>query len=106
VAGARSRVATFNIPKAARAGHRFAARVSLPAASEAASGDAVDIPSLSCSATLGGLPLDTVARTAGLRSASCVWRLPAPAHGRTLRGVVSVDTGRRTVRRVFTRRVR
>lgn len=102
--GTSGRATTFRLPKIARAGSRFTVKVALPAAE--GRGTDVTIPSLSCSATLGGRPLATVARTAGIRAASCVWKLPATSHGRTLRGVVAVDTGKKSVRRVFTRKIR
>lgn len=89
-------------PKPAKAGRPFAASL---AADENDTGAPVGAGTVTCAATvnLARIPAVTHVVTNGV--ASCVWRLPATAKGKTLRGKITLTVRGTAVTRTFTARI-
>ena len=89
--------------RAPTAGHLFSVRLAFAAHADR---DGLVIPRVSCSASVSGRPLPTVARAAGVRTARCSWRLPAGASGRWLKATLAVRAGGFAIERSLARRIR
>ena len=90
-------------PRAARAGMNLTVRLHVVAAE---TGETVTRGAVRCSARVGSSSLRATASRFVRQRATCVFRIPARATGKTLRGSISVSHAGRTVSRAFTRRIR
>jgi subtilisin family serine protease len=89
-------------PKRASAGKRFTARIAVVRRD---TGALVRPASIACSAAAGAAPLRPLARRSRLGYGECVWRVPARAKGRTLRGAIAVGYDGARVSRSFSRKI-
>jgi hypothetical protein len=62
--------------------------------------------SVRCRAEIDGRRLRVVTNTFKRGLATCAWRVPKAAKGKTLQGIVAVQVGDRAARRLFIREVR
>jgi Tol biopolymer transport system component len=88
-------------PNPPRAGRSFTAALRV-----SADGDPVEEARVSCAAKSGHKPLRAAARSFSDSTARCVWRIPANAKGKRLRGTVTVSTDFGRARKPFSARVR
>ncbi len=90
--------AFVSFPKPAEAGAAFAASL---AVSENDTAGPVQKGTVACSATISSRRIVAGTRTVANGVASCIWRIPEAAKGKTIRGRVSLTTGGVTVSRSF-----
>jgi hypothetical protein len=89
-------------PKPAKAGRPFAASL---AANENDTGDPVTAGTVTCAATINFQRIVAVTHIVTNGVANCVWRLPATAKGKTLRGKITLVVRGASVTRTFSARV-
>jgi hypothetical protein len=90
------------VPKPAKAGKPFSASI---AATENDTGGPVASGTVTCAATIAfkRIPAVTHILTNGI--ANCIWRIPATAKGRTLRGTITLTVQGAKVSRTFSARI-
>jgi hypothetical protein len=96
-------VTAFNTsPKPAKAGRPFSATL---AANQNDTGGPVASGTVTCAATIAfkGIPAVTHILTNGV--ANCIWRIPATAKGKTLRGTITLTVHGVKVTRTFSSRI-
>jgi hypothetical protein len=89
-------------PKPAKAGRLFSASL---AATENDTAGPVESGTVSCGAVLAGRRLPAVTRALANGVASCVWRIPKTAKGKTLRGTIVLSVQGVQVTRAFSVKV-
>lgn len=89
-------------PKPAKAGRPFAASL---AATENDTSAPVSAGTVACAATVNFQRIAAVTHVLTNGVANCVWRLPATAKGKTLRGKITLTVRGTSVTRTFTARI-
>lgn len=89
-------------PKPAKAGRAFSASL---AANENDTGGPVKSGTVACAASLAGKRVRAVSHVLANGVASCVWRIPRTAKGRTIRGTIALTVQGVQVTRTFSARI-